>query len=189
MPATETGSTNRAAGSDLDAAKAICLRSFEVVRVGTLEDFEEVVHPKTPTTASRWTSPPKPEAAGPPLGTPRRCGCATPSPISTSRSTRWWPRATSWSSNNTMSGRHVKAFLDYDEHARVREAFPPTGKRFATKQTHWFRVRDGKVIEHWANRDDMGTALQLGWVPPTPLYMLRMGDLKAPRPPCEATVT
>jgi hypothetical protein len=76
--------------------------------------------------------------------------------------------------HNTMSGRHVKTFLDYDEHARVREAFPPTGKRFATKQTHWFRVRDGKVIEHWANRDDMGTALQLGWVPPTPLYMLRM---------------
>ena len=29
------------------------------------------------------------------------------------------------------------------------------------------------MIEHWANRDDLGTALQLGWVPPTPLYLAR----------------
>ena len=34
---------------------------------------------------------------------------------------------------------------------------------------------DGLVVEHWANRDDMGTAAQLGWVPPTPRDLLRMG--------------
>ena len=39
---------------------------------------------------------------------------------------------------------------------------------------HWFRVADGKVIEHWANRDDLGTAMQLGWTPPSPLYLVRM---------------
>ena len=73
----------------------------------------------------------------------------------------------------TMSGRHVRPFAEYDEHARIKEVFPPTGKRFATTQTHWLRVADGRVIEHWANRDDLGTAFQLGWVPPTPLYLLR----------------
>jgi hypothetical protein len=39
-------------------------------------------------------------------------------------------------------------------------------------------VADGKVIEHWANRDDIGTAVQLGWVPPSPLYLLRSAVAK-----------
>ena len=34
------------------------------------------------------------------------------------------------------------------------------------------RVRR-QVIEHWANRDDLD-AKQLGWVPPTPIYLVRM---------------
>jgi predicted ester cyclase len=72
----------------------------------------------------------------------------------------------------TMSGRHVRPFVIYDDRAAVREVFPLTGRRFAT-QTHWMRIADGKLIEHWANRDDLGTAAQLGWVPPSPLYLLR----------------
>jgi hypothetical protein len=39
-------------------------------------------------------------------------------------------------------------------------------------------VADGLVIEHWANRDDQGMAEQLGWVPPTPAYLLRMAMAK-----------
>jgi hypothetical protein len=35
-------------------------------------------------------------------------------------------------------------------------------------------MRDGKVAEHWANRDDLGMGQQLGWTPPTPLYLARM---------------
>jgi hypothetical protein len=35
-------------------------------------------------------------------------------------------------------------------------------------------VADGKAIEHWANRDDLGTGMQLGWTPPSPLYLARM---------------
>ena len=41
-------------------------------------------------------------------------------------------------------------------------------------QTHWFRLAGDKISEHWANRDDMGSARQLGWIPPSPLYLLRM---------------
>ena len=74
----------------------------------------------------------------------------------------------------TMSGRHVGTFVGYDIDARPAQAFPPTGKTFATTQTHWFRSADGKVIEHWANRDDLGTAMQLGWTPPSPRYLVRM---------------
>ena len=46
---------------------------------------------------------------------------------------------------------------------------PPTGKRFAAHQSHWFRVEDGKLAEHWATREDLPAMLQLGVVhPPGP---------------------
>ena len=41
---------------------------------------------------------------------------------------------------------------------------PPTGKRFSARQSHWFRVEDGKLAEHWATREDLPTMLQLGIV-------------------------
>jgi predicted ester cyclase len=41
---------------------------------------------------------------------------------------------------------------------------PPTGKRFAARQSHWFRVADGKLAEHWATREDLVAMLQLGVV-------------------------
>ena len=75
---------------------------------------------------------------------------------------------------NTMSGRHSGVFTIYGPNGEVAQAMPPTGKRFATTQTHWVRVDDAKVIEHWANRDDQGTAMQLGWIPPSPWYLAKM---------------
>jgi predicted ester cyclase len=55
-----------------------------------------------------------------------------------------------------MHGRQVGEFLGQ----------PPSGKAFATKQIHIWRVADGKVIEHWSVRDDLGQALQLGLIAP-----------------------
>jgi len=52
----------------------------------------------------------------------------------------------------TMHGRHLGEFLGR----------PPTGKEFAAKQIHIWRMEDAKVIEHWSVRDDLGQALQLG---------------------------
>jgi predicted ester cyclase len=43
---------------------------------------------------------------------------------------------------------------------------PPTGKSFSSRQTHWFRVADGKLAEHWATRDDLRTMIQLGVIQP-----------------------
>ena len=43
---------------------------------------------------------------------------------------------------------------------------PPTGKRFSARQSHWFRVEDGKLAEHWATREDLSAMLQLGVVQP-----------------------
>ncbi len=74
---------------------------------------------------------------------------------------------------STASSRHTGPFVLYDESGDVEQVMPPTGQACSITQTHWFRVADGKVIEHWANRDDMGMAQQLGWVPPSPRYLIR----------------
>lgn len=41
---------------------------------------------------------------------------------------------------------------------------PPTGKRFEATHMHWYTVRDGKIVEHYGNRDDLGMMQQLGLV-------------------------
>ena len=47
-----------------------------------------------------------------------------------------------------------------------------TGREFSVEHTHVVRILDGKVVEHWANRDDCGMMRQLG--------LLRIGrDSKA----------
>jgi predicted ester cyclase len=38
----------------------------------------------------------------------------------------------------------------------------PRGKPIAVELVHVFRVRDGKIVEHWAVRDDLGMMKQLG---------------------------
>jgi len=43
---------------------------------------------------------------------------------------------------------------------------PPTGKRFSARQSHWYRVVDGKLVEHWATREDLPAMLQLGVIQP-----------------------
>ena len=43
---------------------------------------------------------------------------------------------------------------------------PPTGRRFSAEQSHWFRIADSRLAEHWATRDDLGTMLQLGVIAP-----------------------
>ena len=43
---------------------------------------------------------------------------------------------------------------------------PPTGKGFVAEHVHWHRVVDGKLVERWAVRDDLGTLIQLGIVDP-----------------------
>ncbi len=74
----------------------------------------------------------------------------------------------------TMSGRQTGPFVAYLPDATVAAVFPPRGRTFAVTQTHWFRMSDGRIAEHWANRDDLGMGQQLGWNPPTPLYLARM---------------
>lgn len=42
----------------------------------------------------------------------------------------------------------------------------PTGRAFEVQHIHMYRVLDGKIAEHFANRDDVGMMRQLGLLPP-----------------------
>ena len=42
---------------------------------------------------------------------------------------------------------------------------PPSGKRYSIGEIHIFRIRDGKVSEHWHQFDQMGMMRQLGVMP------------------------
>ena len=42
----------------------------------------------------------------------------------------------------------------------------PTGNKISVSETAVFRVKDGKVVEAWANRDDLGFLQQIGLIPP-----------------------
>ena len=55
----------------------------------------------------------------------------------------------------TASGTHDGEFM----------GSPPSGKRFSTDHVHWHRLADGKLVERWAVRDDLGTARQLDLLP------------------------
>ena len=154
-------------------AKELCVRATRIMADGTFEDFEAVVHPDA-RNREDVDEPPAARGRGP----------------SAFYATALWLRDAyadlRWDIHDvvadgdlvvlhaTMSGRHVGTFVSYGADACPEQAFPPTGKRFATTQSHWFRIADGKVIEHWANRDDLGTGMQLGWTPPSPLYMIKM---------------
>ena len=50
----------------------------------------------------------------------------------------------------------------------MRGAFagmPPTGKRATWTEIHISRCADGKLVEHWANLDQLGMLQQLGVIP------------------------
>ena len=155
----------------------VAIRSLHTMATGGRSDFDAVFHPDAVNRENK-VQPPSSRVPGP----------------AGFHSTALWLRAAFAglhyeihhaltdgdlvAVNSTMIGRHVAQFVLYRDDGEVDTAFPPTGKSFAMAQTHWFRIQGGKVIEHWAVRDDLGQAKQLGWLPPTPAYLVRMALAK-----------
>lgn len=55
----------------------------------------------------------------------------------------------------TMNGTHTGPLM----------GMPPTGRAVRQAHMHFVRFRDGKAIEHWGVRDDMGMMRQMGLMP------------------------
>ena len=160
-------------GMTADEAKALAIRSMQIMVDGRRDDFDAVVHPDAINREGK-DEPPESRGRGP----------------AAFYATALWLRA--WFDDLAFEIHDVivegdlvvGAQHDVRPPDRLRrcstartvaslQVMPATGKPFATTQTHWLRLRDGKVIEHWANRDDQGTAMQLGWIPPTPWFLLK----------------
>jgi predicted ester cyclase len=163
--------------TDTDAVRAAALRSFELMRDGSPAEFDALIDPDAFNHEGKDEPP----------------ACRGRGPRAFHATALWLREAFAeldWEIHDivveddlavvhcTMSGRHAGPFVAFDADARVADAFPATGKEFAVTQTHWFRVRRGLVTEHWANRDDLGMAMQLGWAPPSPRYLVRMALAK-----------
>ena len=74
-----------------------------------------------------------------------------------------------------MSGRQTGDFVVWTEDGGIERVFVPTGKSFTVRHAHFQRIANGQVIEHWAVRDDQGMGMQLGWIPPTPGFLIKCG--------------
>jgi predicted ester cyclase len=60
-----------------------------------------------------------------------------------------------------VSGKHkARPTIPFD--GGIYMITEPDGRPFTTQHIHMFRIVDGKIKEHWANRDDLGAARQLG---------------------------
>jgi predicted ester cyclase len=55
----------------------------------------------------------------------------------------------------TMSGTHDGPLM----------GMPPTGRSVRQEHMHFVRFRDGKAVEHWGVRDDLGMMQQMGVMP------------------------
>lgn len=154
----------------------VAVRSIHAMADGDRIDFDLLYHPRA---ASRENGPPPPSRIPGPAGF---------------YSTALWLRAafaglhydihhavadgTLVAVNSTMNGRHAAPFALYTGDGAADTVFPPTNKTFAMTQSHWFRIEDGMIVGHWADRDDLGMAKQLGWIPPAPAYLLKMARAK-----------
>jgi predicted ester cyclase len=45
---------------------------------------------------------------------------------------------------------------------------PPSGKHARWRSVGFFRVKDGKIVEHWGIPDLLGLLIQIGVIPPPP---------------------
>ena len=156
---------------------AVAVRSIHAMAGGDRADFDSLYHPRAADRENR-VQPPSSRVPGP----------------AGFYATALWLRAAFAglrydihhaiadgdlvAVNSTMHGRHVAPMAFYTDDGAIDTVFPPTNKTFAITQSHWFRLDDGQITEHWANRDDLGTARQLGWIPPTPAYLVRMARAK-----------
>jgi SnoaL-like polyketide cyclase len=80
--------------------------------------------------------------------------------------------------NSVAEGEWVVVRCTYSGTHRGTSRFPidggmlvgvqPTGRTFEVQHIHMYRVLDGEIAEHFANRDDVGMMRQLGLLPPPP---------------------
>lgn len=147
-------------------------RAILGVMHGAAAELEAVVHPDA-TNREATAEPPATRGRGP------AAYLATSTWLRSAYSDLTWTTEESVVDGDLvvtfgqMSGRHTGDFVVWTEDGGIERVFVPTGKTFSVRHAHFQRIVDGQVAEHWAVRDDQGQAMQLGWIPPTPGFLIR----------------
>ncbi len=157
--------------ADLDP-QSLTRNAIQLMARGSLEEFRAVYHPDAVNREAKAEPPP----------------CRRPGPDGFYATALWLRAAFDGIvfdcehvvtegdlsvAHVQMSGRHTGTMVTYRPDGHVDRAFAASGRSFRAPQAHFLRFREGSVIEHWAVRDDLGQALQLGWMPPSPRYLMR----------------
>ncbi len=144
--------------------KGICIRSLDLMATGTVDDLSEVYGPDAVNREAKH-EPPLTRGTGP------AAFYASALRLREAFAGLAWEVQDALQDgelvvlHTTMTGRQTGPFTAYGEDATVERVFPPLGRKFAVTQTHWFRMKDGRIVQHWANRDDLSMGQQLGWTP------------------------
>lgn len=145
-------------------AHDLARRHFDAMTTGSLDELRCVVHPDA-TNREAIIEPPACRGRGP------EAWQATAAWLHDMSSDLAWEIHEVVATDDliavhaTMTGHHDGEHVRYDPAGEVTQRLPPSGRPYRVTQSHWLRVTEGKVIEHWANRDDLAMALQLGWLP------------------------
>lgn len=146
---------------DATGDKATCIRSMHMMATGTVDDLSEVYGPDAINREAK-DEPPETRGTGP------EAVYATALWLRQAFADLRWEVHDAVQDGElvvlhaTMTGRQTGPFTAYAEDATVEMVFPPRGRE------------EGRIAEHWANRDDLAMGQQLGWTPPTPLYLAKM---------------
>lgn len=168
MPTTTstTGTTPR------DESVATAEAAIHAVLGGTLAELAAVIHPDASNRESA-TEPPATRGRGP------QAFHATGEWLRATFSDLTWQTERSIAEDDlvvtfgVLSGRQTGDFVVWTPDEQVERVFVARGRTVRVRQAHFQRIRDGLVTEHWAVRDDQGMAVQAGWIPPTPAFLIR----------------
>ena len=158
--------------TDRAALAALAQRALDAVGSGTLDDLRGLVHPDAVNHES-VSEPPAARGDGPEAFWATALWLREAFSDMVFETTTVVVEGDLVVTHGTMAGRQTGPFVVWTPQARVERVFVPTGRSFRVHHAHFQRVRDGQVVEHWAVRDDQALAQQLGWVPPSPAYLLR----------------
>ncbi len=53
---------------------------------------------------------------------------------------------------------------------------PPTHRQMDVQHIHWYVLKDGLIVEHWASRDDIAMMQQLGLLPETKFDFSKLAE-------------
>ena len=154
-------------------------RVFDAMTSGSLDELREVVHPEA-TNREATIEPLACRGRGP------EAWHATAAWLHNMSSDHRWEIHDIVANDDliavhtTMTGHQTGDHAHYDAAGEITQSMAASGRPFQVTQSHWLRVADGKVIEHWANRDDLGMAMQLGWFTALAPVELSRHDDRAP---------